>query len=135
MYNLEVRKPNGRREYYGPFPTEDRARSYANSAGWDPGMSSVIPLIVPYAVVQQIVYRRADKPVVSCELVNIGQVHGHPSNVHRANIQRTSDHPRLGADREGTMTVTSQVLRVDFELGVMETLNTVYKFEGVNRHG
>lgn len=60
MYVLEVRKPNGHREYYGPFGTEDRARRYAGAEGWDPGMSDVIPLIDPYGVVKQIVWRSND---------------------------------------------------------------------------
>lgn len=57
MWLLEVRL-NGKREYYGPFPTEERGRRYADAAGWDPGMSDVLPLTLPYAVVQEVVWRK-----------------------------------------------------------------------------
>jgi len=61
MYLLVVGYLNGASEYYGPFPTEDRARQYAEAVEIDlkPQRWFVVPLIVPYfTVVQRIIWVR-----------------------------------------------------------------------------
>lgn len=71
----------------------------------------------------------SDKPTVTCEFVKLEEMPLMGIGVYRAHLRRTSVHPRLGPDREGQVTVTSQVLRVCFVCGVIETLNTFYVFK------
>ncbi len=59
MYLLVAGKPNGSVEYYGPFGTEERAKTYAQSLT-DTQRWHVVPLIIPYSVVKQIVWRSND---------------------------------------------------------------------------
>lgn len=68
------------------------------------------------------------KPTVTCALIRLEQIEGEDEGVYRAYIYRTSFHPRLGIDMEGQITVTSRVIRVDFDHRIIETLNTYYKF-------
>lgn len=68
------------------------------------------------------------KPVVLCELIHLEPVAGHPVGTYCALVRRTSPHPVLGKDAGG-VTVTSQVIRVDFDHRIIETLNTYYRFK------
>lgn len=48
----------------------------------------------------------------------------------RAKIIRLGDHPRLGeAPTEGEITITSEVLCIDFENKMIRTRNSVYYWE------
>lgn len=56
MYLLVVGSPNGSAEYFGPFPTEERAQQYGSSM--PPGFRwHVTTITLPYAVVREIVWR------------------------------------------------------------------------------
>lgn len=66
------------------------------------------------------------KAIVQCALLGIEEV---GRTVYRAHLQRTSTHPVLGADKKGSVTITSQILRIDFENHLIETLNTIYRWE------
>lgn len=70
------------------------------------------------------------KPRVKCQLISLEQVCNTPV-MYRAVLQRVTGHPRLGRERPGQTTVTSRILRIDFEYGVIETLNTYYLFKEV----
>lgn len=67
------------------------------------------------------------KPTVTCELIELQQVGG-LIGVYRALMRRTSSHPKLGPDREGTRTYSSRIVRIDFDHRIIETLNTYYEF-------
>lgn len=62
------------------------------------------------------------KPTVMCELRET------PVVGERTVVHRTSEHPILGSPNCG-ITHTSRVLKVDYVEGVIETLNTLYKFK------
>lgn len=64
------------------------------------------------------------KPIVLCELIELKKF----GDVFVAHLQRTSPHPVIGPDVPGKTTVTSRVLRIDFDFGMIETLNTYYIF-------
>lgn len=68
------------------------------------------------------------KPTVTCELLKLEAVDGWPVGTYRAFVHRTSTHPRLGADIEGKISITSRIIRVDFDHRIIETLNTYYHF-------
>lgn len=70
------------------------------------------------------------KPTVLCELLELVAVPGQPVGTYVAIVNRTSAHPRLGpADIRGQRNRTSKVLRICFECGYIETLNTFYQFK------
>jgi len=66
------------------------------------------------------------KRIVNCQLIGLEKVN-HVQ--YRAWLQRTGEHPVLGAERQGQTTVTSLVLRIDFENHLIETLNTIYRYD------
>lgn len=68
------------------------------------------------------------KPIVTCELIELDAVGGYPIGTYRAIVRRTSPHPVLGVDKPTSVTITSQVVRVDFDHRIIETRNTYYKY-------
>lgn len=58
MWLLVVGHINGSVDYYGPFPSLDRAIKYAN-AGEDFKKSRwhAVPLVIPYSVVSSVYWR------------------------------------------------------------------------------
>jgi len=69
------------------------------------------------------------KPTVKCEFIRLESPGPDGCQRYRAIVRRTSEHPHLGPDREGSLTFTSLVIRVDFDHGIIETLNTYYVFK------
>ena len=65
------------------------------------------------------------KPTVTCELIGLEPV----GQAYRAVLRRTSSHPKLGPERSPTVkTVTSRIVRIDWDSRIIETLNTYYEF-------
>jgi len=64
------------------------------------------------------------KPIVYCKLK---QFYFHNPQLCTAFIVRTSPHPKLGSAKGG-LTVTSQVLVINFQRKFFETQNTVYRW-------
>lgn len=55
----------------------------------------------------------------------------HPVGEHYvAFFTRTGEHPRLGHQKDGQITRTSAIKRIDFELGYLETQNNIYSWKG-----
>lgn len=70
MYMLTVEYKTGTFEYYGPFPTPERAMMYARavkveapSEGKEVKRNFVSDLITPYSVVKTVIWRRQDSAV------------------------------------------------------------------------
>jgi len=75
----------------------------------------------------------AKKPTILCSLLFFEGLASHGAeykNRYRAHVQRTSEHPLLGKDKKGSVTVTSLIVRIDFEHKMIETLNSVYDYSG-----
>lgn len=71
-------------------------------------------------------YNKA-KPTVTCELINLEKVES--VDAFRAVLRRTSSHPRLGPEHSPSVkTVTSRIVRIDWDTRIIETLNTYYEF-------
>lgn len=65
------------------------------------------------------------KPTVTCELISLEQI----GDAYRAVLRRTSSHPKLGPERSPSVrTVTSRIVRIDWDTRIIETLNTYYEF-------
>lgn len=72
------------------------------------------------------VYNKA-KPTVACELISLEKVES--VDAFRAVLRRMSSHPKLGPERSPSVrTVTSRIVRIDWDTRIIETLNTYYEF-------
>ena len=75
---------------------------------------------------QKMVTENGVKFIVECELEKFELL---STTGCRAHLTRTTCHPRLGAPpARGHITITSQILNIDFQKKQFETLNTVYRW-------
>jgi hypothetical protein len=65
---------------------------------------------------------RKKKPEYQCKFLAL-----HPEGKY-ALVIREDDHDKLGPPKDGIVSRTSTLLRVDFENGIIETLNSIYHF-------
>lgn len=77
------------------------------------------------------------KPIMRCEFLGFVTAFGdpvtkldiRPAYGLRARVKRLEDHPRLGPADGHDFTITSEVSRIDFDVGMIVTKNSVYLFK------
>jgi hypothetical protein len=53
---LRIHLPSGTKDYFGPFPTEERAKKYSDDFEIEQYAWSIVPLIVPNCVTVKLNY-------------------------------------------------------------------------------